>query len=155
MLAKQEGFNKCAYKDFFYECLRTEKTIFFGAVANQATIILNTQDNFSPDRKNSEIKTGGELSYHGILLEFSKAEKNKLENALHLDGWILDSSSATYKYYKENTAAYVALHQSFVALLPIQINYANEKILKIKQYNEKSTSEKKQIENFINFMNEK
>lgn len=137
-MAKMQGFIKCLSKENFYECARPAKTYFMGAIVERALIVLNTKDNFSSQRLSGKAQSSGVLSYHGILFEFSKSQKIKFDESLILDGWLLDSSSATYKYYKKNVSAYIAVHQLFVALLPLQIESVKSEIEKINQRRQKN-----------------
>jgi hypothetical protein len=132
VVAKQQGFNDCSDKFNHYECARTKNIVLFGAVAQRATVSLRGKKKTSIDSNVSKTPVT-QLSFQGILFEFTLPERRKLEKALLANDWILDSSGIANKYYKQNAPAYIAIHQSYVAVLPGDALEINTRLTQLKK----------------------
>jgi len=151
--AKSNGFNSCVDNLDHYECARIKNTALFGAIALRATVKLRDKKIPYAEKESKLNQTPFDnLVYEGILFEFTFPQRRKLENALLTDGWILDSSSIAKKYYRKNIDAYIAIHQSYVAIVPAKKIEIDKKISNLKQQSPTEKFYNRKPNAFIDFM---
>ncbi|MFK7699297.1 hypothetical protein [Pseudomonas caspiana] len=123
--ALKQGFRNCEKKTEGYECTKKTKTLFYGISAANVRITLHktsvaSTNAFHNEKQRQSLNTT-KYRYEGVRMDFSAAEKLKLGEMLRSDGWYLDDSTATYKYYKPGVAAYIATYQFGTVLLSIPL----------------------------------
>lgn len=136
-LAKQQHFTECTDSYDKFECRRTTKTKFYGAVADRALLSIDGRDNFSINGGSSIAPKVSDvspekLSYRSIRLDFHLTERETLEKALRADGWLKSGSMNTYQFFKEGVAATVKMHRSSTTLTPVDLAEVNQQIAGLK-----------------------